>query len=73
MSRAVMSASEMQIARIASTGPNGTRNASLFGASLRRRIKEAHTPMYKINEDAAAMAATHKNVPVTASTHVSAA
>ena len=63
----------MQIAIIAKVGPKGTRNASLFGANLRRRIKEAQTPMYKINDEAAAIAATHRKVPVTASIHVSAA
>ena len=68
-----MSAIEMQIATTAKTGPKGTRKASLLGFNFRNRIKDAQTPQYKIKEDAAAIAATHKNVPVTASVHVNAA
>jgi hypothetical protein len=58
-----MSAIEMHIAITAKEGPNGTRNPSFSGFSFRNRINDAQTRQFKIKDEAAAIAATHKNVP----------
>ena len=70
---AEMSASEIAMEATANAGPNEIRKAFASGRTWRRRINEAQTALYRTNDEAADTAATHKNVPVTASNQVTAA